>query len=121
MKQVFTNAKVLVPGTKSPLPLNVATDGDLIARVSEEAPSGANSIDFNGAILTPGIIDLAVFKFDEPAFHFGGITRAALMPDQAPVRDLPAMIKQSSSEGTPSLWPHPLAGATRGLKGTELA
>ena len=32
----------------------------------------------------PGLVDLGVFAIDKPAFHFGGITRAALMPDQSP-------------------------------------
>lgn len=122
MKQIFTNAQVLVPGASEAQPLNVATDGDLITRVSEDKSSQDRAIiDCKGAILAPGIIDLAVFLIDKPAFHFGGITRAALMPDQSPVLDLPAMIKHNSSEGKPDLWSYPLAAATKGLNGRELA
>ncbi len=122
MKQVFTNAQVLVPGEKAPQPLNVATDGDRITNVSEKASSpDRDTIDCKGAILAPGIIDLGVFAIDKPAFHYGGVTRAALMPDQSPVLDLPAMIKHNASEGKPDLWSHPLAAATKGLLGAELA
>lgn len=122
MKQIFTNTQVLVPGAKAPQPLNVATDGDRITSVSEKALSqDHDNIDCKGAILAPGIIDLGVFAIDKPAFHYGGVTRAALMPDQSPVLDLPAMIKHNASEGKPDLWSHPLAAATKGLLGGELA
>ena len=72
-------------------------------------------------VLAPGIIDLGVFAIDKPAFKYGGITRAALMPDQSPILDLPAMIKHNAAEGKPDFWSHPLAAATKGLNGTELA
>lgn len=122
MKQLFTNAQVLIPGTQAPQSVNVATDGDRIVQVSGDAPSQDHqTIDCQGALLAPGIIDLGVFAIDKPAFHYGGITRAALMPDQSPVLDLPAMIKHNASEGKPDLWSHPLAAATKGLNGTELA
>ena len=122
MKQVFTNAQVLVPGAQAAQSLNVTTNGDRIANVSDDTPSGDHEIvDCDGAILAPGIVDLGVFAIDKPAFHYGGITRAALMPDQSPALDLPAMIKHNASEGKPDLWSHPLAAATKGLKGTELA
>ncbi len=122
MKQIFSNAQVLIPGEKATRPLNVVTDGDRIASISDQAPSqDQKNIDCKGAILAPGIIDLGVFAIDKPAFHYGGVTRAALMPDQSPVLDLPAMIKHNASEGKPDLWSHPLAAATKGLGGTELA
>lgn len=122
MKQILTNAQVLVPGAKTAQPLIVRTDGDRISDVGETAPrSGEQTIDCKGALLAPGIIDLGVFAIDKPAFHYGGITRAALMPDQSPVLDLPAMIKHNASEGKPDLWSHPLAAATKGLEGKELA
>ena len=81
----------------------------------------SDKIDCEGQILAPGIVDLGVFAIDKPAFHFGGITRAALMPDQNPILDMPAMIKHLAAEGKPDLWSHPIAAATKGLKGLELA
>jgi len=78
-------------------------------------------IDATGLIVAPGIVDLGVFKVDKPAFHFGGITRAALMPDQSPPLDYPSRVNYIAKSGKPDLWVHPLAAATRGLDGSELA
>ncbi|WP_420381524.1 dihydroorotase [Novosphingobium sp.] len=74
-----------------------------------------------GALITPGLVDLGVFAIDKPAFHFGGITRAALMPDQGPPLDHPARVRFAALSGKPDMWIHPLAAATRGLEGSELA
>ncbi|AOL95688.1 dihydroorotase [Porphyrobacter sp. LM 6] len=78
-------------------------------------------IDARGRLVAPGIVDFGVFAVDKPAFHFGGITRAALMPDQSPPLDLPSRIGFIAKSGKPDLWVHPLAAATRGLEGRELA
>ncbi|MBD2842671.1 dihydroorotase [Erythrobacter rubeus] len=78
-------------------------------------------IDAEGKLVSPGLIDLGVFAIDKPAFHFGGITRAALMPDQSPPLDYPSRINYIAKSGKPDLWVHPLAAATRGLAGMELA
>lgn len=122
MKKTFINAKVLVPEAKAPQSANVTIDGDRIVQIGGDKPSTDHeTFDCAGSLLAPGIIDLGVFAIDKPAFHYGGVTRAALMPDQAPVLDLPAMIKHNASEGKPDLWSHPLAAATKALKGAELA
>ena len=68
-----------------------------------------------------GLVDLGVFAIDKPAFHFGGITRTALMPDQSPPLDRPSNVRFAAQSGKPNLWVHPLAAATRGLEGKELA
>ncbi|HUQ13951.1 MAG TPA: dihydroorotase [Novosphingobium sp.] len=86
----------------------VASDGDVV-------------VDAKGALIAPGLIDLGVFAIDKPAFHFGGIVRAALMPDQAPPLDHPARVRFAAQSGKPDLWVHPLAAATVGLAGAELA
>ena len=77
--------------------------------------------DAKGRLLLPGLIDLGVFAVDKPAFHFGGITRAALMPDQSPPLDLPSRVSYIAKSGKPDFWVHPLAAATRGLEGREIA
>lgn len=82
---------------------------------------GAEVIDARGNLVAPGIVDLGVFAIDKPAFHFGGITRAALMPDGDPPLDHPARIRFTAQSGKPDLWVHPLAAATLGLKGNHLA
>ena len=74
-----------------------------------------------GRLVAPGLVDLGVFAIDKPAFHFGGITRAALMPDQSPPLDLPSRVSYIAKSGKPDFWVHPLAAATRGLEGREIA
>lgn len=82
---------------------------------------GDQVIDAMGALIAPGLVDLGVFAIDKPAFHFGGITRAALMPDRNPVLDKPSSVRFAAQSGKPDLWVHPLAAATRELAGCELA
>lgn len=92
--------------------------GDAIAA---EAADGARTIDAGGRIVAPGIVDLGCFAIDIPGFVAGGITRAALMPDQSPVLDEAAIVQRAAAAGKPQVWVHPLAAATRGLAGRELA
>jgi dihydroorotase len=99
----------------------VLVDGERIASVGQVQPEGAEIIDGAGKLLAPAIVDLGVFRVDGPAFRFGGITRAALMPDQAPPLDDPGLIQRAAYSGKPDIWVHPLAAATRGLEGKELA
>lgn len=93
-----------------------------IAALGDIAPeAGDTVVDAKGALIAPGLVDLGVFAIDKPAFHFGGITRAALMPDQGPPLDRPSTVRYAAQSGKPGLWVHPLAAATRGLEGGELA
>lgn len=93
-----------------------------IAEVGSITPMDGDLIVDAGCLLVvPGLIDFGVFAIDKPAFHFGGITRAALMPDQSPALDLPSRVAHIAKSGKPDLWVHPLAAATMGLEGTALA
>ena len=93
-----------------------------IAALGDIAPQdGDTVIDAKGKLIAPGLVDLGVFAIDKPAFHFGGITRAALMPDQGVVLDKRSAVRFSAQSGKPDLWVHPLAAATKDLAGTELA
>ena len=122
MTQIFTNARLILPIEEQPKAGSLIIDGDRIVSAAETAHAvHGEEIDCKGRLLAPGIVDLGVFAIDKPAFRFGGITRAALMPDQSPVLDLPAMIKQSAAEGKPDLWSHPIAAATMGLEGKRMA
>ena len=93
----------------------------MIDAINASAQDGDETIDANGALVAPGLVDLGVFAIDKPAFHFGGITRAALMPDQSPPLDLPSRVSYIAKSGKPDFWVHPLAAATRGLDGCEIA
>lgn len=100
----------------------VLLEGEHIAALGDvTAPAGATVIDAGGKLIAPGIVDLGVFRVDGPAFRFGGIVRAALMPDQSPPLDDPGLIQRAAYSGKPDIWVHPLAAATRGLEGRELA
>ncbi len=81
----------------------------------------AEQIDAKGAYVGPGIVDLGVFAVDKAACIAGGITRVALMPDQFPTLDDPGPVQRAALAAKPDLWVHPLAAATRGLAGKELA
>jgi len=86
-----------------------------------EAQPGDEVVEAKGLLVAPGLVDLGVFAVDKPAFRFGGITRAALMPDQSPPLDYAARVNFIAKSGKPDLWVHPLAAATVRLEGRELA
>jgi dihydroorotase len=117
----ITGGKLMLPG-QDPTPGSIRFENGRIAALGEVTPGLTDRlIRANGALVTPGLIDIAVHAIDKPAFHFGGITRAALMPDGDPPLDHPARVRFAAQSGKPDLWVHPLAAATRGLEGTELA
>ncbi len=100
----------------------VLVEGDrIVATGLIDVPADAETIDCGGATLAPAIVDLGVFAIDLPAFHAGGIVRVGLMPDQSPVLDDPGIVQRAALIGRPGLWIHPIAAATRGLAGTDLA
>lgn len=118
----ITNARLVLPSGE-PVSGALRTEGDRIAALGPDVrpEPGDRTFDAKGLLLAPGLVDLGVFAIDKPAFHFGGITRAALMPDQAPPLDHPARVRFAAQSGKPGLWVHPLAAATRGLEGAEIA
>ena len=116
----ITGGQLVLPGEVRTGALR-AVDGRIV-EVGQFSPhDGDEVIDARGQLVAPGLVDLGVFAVDKPAFHFGGITRAALMPDQAPPLDHPARVQFLAYSGKPDFWVHPLAAATRGLEGKELA
>jgi len=96
-------------------------DGVIAATGAIGPQDGDDVVDAGGKLIAPGIVDFGVFAIDKPAFHFGGITRAALMPDQSPPLDYPSRVNYIAKSGKPDLWVHPLAAATSGLGGEKLA
>ena len=117
----FTGGKLVLTDGE-PQPGNLRCAEGRIVGLGDVAPAnGDEIIDARGSLVAPGLVDLGTFAIDKPAFHFGGITRAALMPDQSPPLDHPARVRFAAQSGKPDLWVHPLAAATRGLEGVELA
>ncbi|AMK24199.1 MULTISPECIES: dihydroorotase [unclassified Sphingobium] len=121
-KLAIINGKLADPAGKDVDSGVILIEGDRIVAAGDVAvPKDAETIDAGGLVVAPGLIDLGVFATDKPAFHFGGITRAALMPDQSSPLDDAGLIRQATRAGKPDFWVHPIAAATRDLKGTELA
>jgi dihydroorotase len=111
----FVNARIVQPDGVAEGELHVIGD-----RIVDTAPD-AEIVDCRGKLLAPGIVDLGVFAIDREAFRAGGIVRVGLMPDQSPVLDGPGIVQRSSLVGKPLLWIHPIAAATKGLLGADLA
>lgn len=116
------NGRLADPAGDALTPGVVLIEGDRIVAAGDVAvPDDAQRVDAQGLVVAPGLIDLGVFATDKPAFHFGGITRAALMPDQRAPLDEVGLIRQATRAGKPDFWVHPIAAATRGLQGREMA
>ncbi|MBB3910102.1 dihydroorotase [Sphingomonas desiccabilis] len=121
MTRAFVNATLVCPNSGVSTG-TLLVEGDRIAAVGDVVvPEGAERIDVRGKLLAPGIVDLGVFAVDPAAFRAGGIVRVGLMPDQSPVLDDPGIVERAAKAGKPDLWIHPIAAATRGLLGTDLA
>lgn len=102
--------------------LDVLIDGDTIAAIGTfDISQDVLVLDATGLIVAPGLVDLGVFAVERRAFAAAGITRIALMPDQSPPLDDPGLVQRAALAAKPHLWVHPIAAATRGLGGTDLA
>lgn len=118
----ITGGLLADPALNAPVPGTVLIEGDrIVASGQVDIPADAEIIDAKAMVIAPGLVDLGVFRTDKPAFHFGGITRAALMPDQSLPLDDVGLIREATRMGKPDFWVHPIAAATRGLAGRELA
>jgi len=123
MIRAFCNA-ALVPSTGEIAALVIDAE-KIVAIGQSDVPDGTETIDCSAfgrsVLIAPAIIDLGVFAVDKAACRAGGIVRVGLMPDQSPVLDDPGIIQRAADMGKPDIWVHPIAAATRGLAGTDLA
>jgi dihydroorotase len=118
----ITGARVICPASGHDAVATLVIRDRVIAGLGQgDAPSDAEVIDGTGLVLAPGLIDAGVFRADAAACHAGGITSVVLMPDQAPPLDDPALVAFAQAMGKPDVWVRPMAAATRGLAGDELA
>ena len=116
----ITGGRLVLPGELREGAVRIV-DGRIAALGDVGSVDGDEIVEAKGRLIAPGLVDCGVFAIDKPAFHFGGITRAALMPDQRPPLDLPSRVSYIAKSGKPDLWVHPLAAATQGLEGEKLA
>ncbi|MFL0414355.1 amidohydrolase family protein [uncultured Sphingomonas sp.] len=117
---LFRDARIVCPLTGERRGDLFVADGRIVDP-ADDAAEKATVIDCRGKLLMPAIVDLGVATIDRAAFRAGGIVRVGLMPDQSPVLDEPGIVQRSALIGRPDLWIHPIAAATRGLAGTDLA
>jgi dihydroorotase len=117
----FLNAKLVCPSGGVSKGGLLVRDGVIAATGIFDVPHGIETIDCQGRMLAPAIVDLGVFTVDRAACHAGGIVRIGLMPDQSPVLDDPGIVQRAALIGKPGLWIHPIAAATKGLAGHDLA
>ncbi|HEU4650991.1 MAG TPA: dihydroorotase [Croceibacterium sp.] len=117
---ILAGGRIVTPAGVAPGAVR-CVEGRVAAVGDVHAQDGDEVVEARGLLVAPGLVDFGVFAIDKPAFHFGGITRAALMPDQTPPLDHPARVRFAASSGKPDFWVHPLAAATVGLDGTQLA
>ncbi|MBI0474441.1 dihydroorotase [Sphingomonas sp. MA1305] len=117
----FLNARLVCPVAGVRDGALLVRDGAIVAAGTVDVPADAQTIDCGGKWLAPGIIDLGVFAIDRTAFRSGGIARVALMPDGRPVLDEPGGVQRAALIGKPDLWIHPIAAATQGLVGRDMA
>ncbi|SFR81651.1 dihydroorotase [Sphingomonas jatrophae] len=114
--------RLVDPRAGSVQPGNLLIVDRRIAAVGDfDVPAEAERIDASGLLVTPGLVDVGSFAIDLPAFVAGGITRAALMPDQSPPLDHAALVQRAAQAGKPDVWVHPIAAGTKALAGRELA
>ncbi|MBV1917911.1 MAG: amidohydrolase family protein, partial [Sphingomonadaceae bacterium] len=118
----ITNGRLMLPGAQEPVAGAIrCEDGHIAALGPDVTPHKSDrTFDAKGQLIAPGLVDFGVFAVDKPAFHFGGIVRAALMPDNQPL-DVPSRVRFAAYSGKPGFWIHPLAAATQGLDGEQLA
>lgn len=118
----IVNGRLVLPDGRIE-PGAVRCQGGFITAIGPQAaPQPGDEVhDAAGRLVAPGLVDIGVFAIDKPAFHFGGVTRAALMPDQNPPLDVPARVRFAAQSGKPDFWVHPLAAATKELEGNSLA
>jgi dihydroorotase len=98
-------------------------------------PDGVETIDGEGAVLCPGLVDMRA-EVGEPGGEFretiasaavaaaaGGIATLAALPDTNPAVDDPALVRllRARGEETGSLTILPYAAVTRGCRGEEMA
>ncbi len=135
----FLNARIIDPASGRDEPGGlVVRDGmiaDLGNHLRRNAPDGAEVVDCQGHVLTPGLIDCQVYTGDPGEEHretlktasfaaaAGGVTTIVCMPDTKPVIDQVALVDyvQRRARERAIVNVHIMGAVTRGLEGKEMA
>jgi dihydroorotase len=124
---LFRDARIIDPEAGAEIRGELLVAERMIAGISPAGhgglavPADTRIVDCGGRVLGPGLIDVGAFRADVAAAIAGGVSTVLLMPAQPPPLDDPALIERAERLGKPRLWVRPLAAATRGMNGRELA
>ncbi len=139
-RTVYKNARLMDPATNLDATGSLLIEDGKIADFGEglfmdgSTPDGAEVVDCEGHLLTPGLIDIQV-HFREPGQEYketiesgslsaaaGGVTSVSTMPNTDPVIDdvavLEFLLKQARETGYCRI--HPYAAISKGMKGERL-
>jgi dihydroorotase len=136
MKLVIKNGTLVNPAGKINGKTSLVIEDGIITEITETPDlSGAEVIDADGMVVSPGFIDIHV-HFREPgdehkedittglnAAAAGGFTAVCTMPNTNPVPDNAKTIKlmlEKAVEGN-GVKLYPVAAATKGIKGLEMS
>ena len=134
---LFTNVRLMDPATGLDQHGSLLIQAGVIVDFGTALgrPDGAVTIDGDGAILCPGLVDMRA-ALGEPGFEYretiasaaqaaasSGITTLAVLPDSRPAVDDPAIVRllRARGEETGSLTILPYAAVTRGCLGVDMA
>lgn len=139
-RTAFVNARLIDPASgfdgAGALLVEDGKIADLGPRLFNDAkPAGAEIVDCQGKVLTPGLIDLRVFTGEPGAEHretlasastsaaAGGVTSFAMMPATDPVIDDAALVdfiaRRAAANARVRIYP--MAALTKGLNGTQMS
>ena len=137
---VLKNARVIDPANNVDEAGSVIVkDGNILSAgadaLNQGAPDGAKTIDCDGAVVAPGLIDIGVSVGEPGAEHretlesasraaaVGGVTTIVTSPNTDPVIDDPALVDfmLRRARDTAIVNVHPMAALTKGLAGKDMS
>jgi dihydroorotase len=134
---LLTNVRLLDPASGLDQPGSLLVrDGHIVdLGTAIGRPDGVATLDGDGAVLCPGLVDMRA-ELGEPGAEYretiasaaqaaaaGGITTLAALPNTTPAIDDPALVRllRARGEETGTLSILPYGAVTRGCRGEELA
>jgi dihydroorotase len=135
----FVNARLIDPASRRDEPGGVLIEDGLIADVGPHVAAGsmgdAETVDCQGYLLAPGLIDMMVFTGEPGHEHretlatasraaaAGGVTTIVCMPNTDPVIDDVALVDfiLRRARDTALVHVHPMAAMTKSLAGEEMS